>query len=119
MTTMQIPATIHELELTLVRKYPVEQVLAKLKLQLEKDFEKAGLNLELSHNSAPNDYIQAVQICINQLSSSVLQQVLYLIDLPEPIYLATLNLNDQYQKLAETIVYREFVKVYYQLHYQR
>lgn len=114
---MQIPANIKELELALSEKYPTELILSKLKQQLNFDFSKAGFQLNLDEHTSPVGIVTEVRTILNTLPSNSLQQLLYLIDLPEKVYILTLNLNDHHQKLAESIVYREFVKVYYKLQF--
>ncbi len=114
---MPVPINIKQLELNLTEKFPVDLVMGKLREQLLKDFQKAGQPINIDDHTDPKNYIGAVQQLINSINDTTLQHLLYVIDLPESVFVSCLNQNDHYLLLAESIVYREFVKVYYKLHF--
>jgi hypothetical protein len=93
----------------------VEQALmdqsfrAQTLIQLEKDFQRCGLEL----NSIDlNDLLTSIELCISQVSNAQLQQLIYLIDIPESLFLSLSRKVTFHQELSEAILMREALKVY-------
>lgn len=115
---MHEPATIQELFTRLSGKYPEQVLIQKVGTQLNRDFERAGIPLSLASGTHPSAYIEAVSSLIHTLSEPEIRKLVYLIDIPEKLTATLQSTPEYYGQLAEIIVYREFVKVYYQLTYQ-
>lgn len=115
---MHAPATIQELFTRLSGKYPEQVLIQKVAAQLNRDFTRAGLTLSLKSGTHPSAYIDSVLSTLQTLSEPEIRKLVYLIDIPERLTLTLQNTPEYFEQLAEIIVYREFVKVYYQLMYQ-
>jgi hypothetical protein len=77
--------------------------------QLEKDFQRCGLTL----NTADVDHLlQSIASCITNVSITQLQQLIYLIDIPESIFISLSRKESFHQELSEVILMREALKVY-------
>lgn len=94
-----------------------EIVIQKLHEQLAKDFDRIGKPFAAIDKEAPNDWIILLAKVISLLSTEELNQLLYVIDLPE-------NWSKQLNKdaaafhlLAEAILYRELTKIYFKIQY--
>ena len=77
--------------------------------QLQKDFQRCGLallSIEL------NDLLVSIESCIKNVSNTQLQQLIYLIDLPEALFLSLSRKETFHQELSEAILMREALKVY-------
>lgn len=77
--------------------------------QLQKDFQRCGLELK---SNDPSHLFAAIEDCIKPVSSTQLQQLIYLIDIPESIFLSLSRKDSFYQELSEVILMREALKVY-------
>lgn len=93
----------------------VEQALmdqsfrAQTLIQLEKDFQRCGLEL----NSMDLDQLlTSIERCISHVSNAQLQQLIYLIDIPEALFLSLSRKETFHQELSESILMREALKVY-------
>ena len=76
-------------------------------LQLQKDFDRAQVEVKF----VTNDLLYEIESAIQNLPQIQLQQLLYLIDVPEIDW--DLQSGQAYhQKLAEVILHREALKVY-------
>ena len=77
--------------------------------QIQKDFHRCGLTLlsiELT------DLLQSIESCIKNVSNTQLQQLIYLIDIPEALFLSLTRKETFHQELSEVILMREALKVY-------
>jgi hypothetical protein len=93
----------------------VEQALmdqsfrAKTLIQLEKDFQRCGLEL---NSMDINELIPSIERCISHVSNTQLQQLIYLIDIPESIFISLSRTETFHKELSEVILMREGLKVY-------
>lgn len=77
--------------------------------QLEKDFQRCGLTLS---STDVNNLLSSIQTCIEQVSNTQLQQLIYLIDIPEALFLSLSGKPTFHFELSEAILMREALKVY-------
>ncbi len=77
--------------------------------QLEKDFQRCGLTLS---SSDVDNLLSSVETCIEQLSSTQLQQLIYLVDIPESLFVSMSRKPTFHRELSEAILMREALKVY-------
>jgi hypothetical protein len=93
----------------------VEQALmdqsfrAQTLIQLEKDFQRCGLAL---NSMDLNELLTSIELCITHVSNAQLQQLIYLIDIPESIFISLSRKESFHQELSEVILMREGLKVY-------
>jgi hypothetical protein len=78
-------------------------------LQLEKDFQRCGLILS---SKDVNNLLSSIQTCIERVSNTQLQQLIYLIDIPESLFLSLARKATFHIELSEAILMREALKVY-------
>lgn len=90
-----------------------EVVLEQLFQQLKKDFERVGIQLNFTIANDPKKWIADISTCLKSIDDQQMNQLLYLIDLPEIWSKNMQSSNDPFDNLAEGILYRELVKVYY------
>jgi CHASE3 domain sensor protein len=114
---MHVPATSKEIFHSLLDTYSEKLILQKLCDQIVWDFNRANLPIEIPVESTPEQIRQVVQNQLGKHSSTSIEQLLYLIDLPETIYRHSMHIDDSNEQLAQLILYREFVKIYYKLSY--
>jgi hypothetical protein len=95
-----------------------EVVLEQLFLQLTKDFERVGLYLDFQLDKEPRLWIPQVSQLLSKLEDYQLNQLLYIIDLPEKWSSNMKNSSNVNDQLAEGILYRELVKIYYRLNFK-
>ena len=77
--------------------------------QLQKDFHRCGLTL-ISIDL--NDLLLSIESCIRNVSNTQLQQLIYLIDIPEALFLSLSRKETFHFELSEAILMREGLKVY-------
>ncbi len=77
--------------------------------QLEKDFQRCGLTLS---SSGVDNLLSSVETCIEQLSNTQLQQLIYLVDIPESLFVSMSRKPTFHRELSEAILMREALKVY-------
>jgi len=77
--------------------------------QLAKDFQRCGLTLD---SSDVDHLLQSIASCITNVSNTQLQQLIYLIDIPESIFISLSRKESFHQELSEVILMREALKVY-------
>lgn len=77
--------------------------------QLAKDFQRCGLSLE---SRDVDHLLSAIESCISKVSTTQLQQLIYLIDIPESIFISLSRKETFHQELSEAILMREALKVY-------
>jgi hypothetical protein len=93
----------------------VEQALmdqsfrAQTLTQLEKDFQRCGLELK---SMDLNELLTSIELCISQVSNAQLQQLIYLIDIPESIFISLSRKETFHKDLSEVILMREGLKVH-------
>ena len=77
--------------------------------QLAKDFQRCGLTLDSSN---VDHLLSSIESCIKNVSNTQLQQLIYLIDIPEFIFISLSRKESFHQELSEAILMREALKVY-------
>jgi hypothetical protein len=82
---------------------------AETLVQLQKDFQRCGL--EFISNELL-ELLPSIEECIKPVSTRQLQQLIYLIDVPESIFLSLSRKDSFHQELSEVILMREALKVY-------
>jgi hypothetical protein len=58
------------------------------------------------------ELISSIEKCIAQVSNAQLQQLIYLIDIPESIFISLSRKETFHKELSEVILRREALKVY-------
>jgi hypothetical protein len=77
--------------------------------QLEKDFQRCSLTL---NTTDLNNLLSSIETCLSHVSSGQLQQLIYLIDIPESLFLSMSRKSTFHSELSEVILMREALKVY-------
>lgn len=77
--------------------------------QLEKDFQRCGLTLS---SSDVDNLLSSVETLIERVSSTQLQQLIYLVDIPESLFVSISRKPTFHRELSEAILMREALKVY-------
>lgn len=77
--------------------------------QLEKDFQRCGLTLS---SSDVDNLLSSVETLIERVSSTQLQQLIYLVDIPESLFVFMSRKPTFHRELSEAILMREALKVY-------
>ncbi|WP_300663786.1 hypothetical protein [Fluviicola sp.] len=107
---------------TLVRKLQLQLspavLLEKVQNQIYKDFERSGIRDFELKNTNPTLWNEEIQAFLKKLSSNELSHLLYLIDVPEIILIQTNTSEDRLFHLADAILHRELMKVFYQMQYK-
>lgn len=107
---------------TLVRKLQLQlspaALLEKIQQQIYKDFERSGIRDFELKSTDPTLWNEEIQVLLKKLSSSELSHLLYLIDVPEIILIQTSTSEDRLFHLADAILHRELLKVFYQIQYR-
>jgi hypothetical protein len=116
---MALPAKPAELWQYLLQQYPIEYLLAKIREQLLSDMERAGFATPDLPDKDPMIWIPMIAATLQKRSNEQLLSLLYVIDLPEKWHQELMLTETYYDQLAEAIVYRELVKVYYKLHFSQ
>lgn len=105
----------------LVRKLQLQlsqsELLEKIQRQIHRDFERSGMPDFQLINPDPTSWNAQIQEFLKQLSSGELSHLLYLIDVPETIVIQTNTSEDRLFYLANAILHRELLKVFYQIRY--
>jgi hypothetical protein len=78
-------------------------------VQLEKDFQRCGLIL---NTKDLNNLLTSIETCLSRVTHAQLQQLIYLIDIPESLFLSMSRKSTFHSELSETILLREALKVY-------
>lgn len=107
---------------TLVQKLQLQlspaALLEKVQNQIHKDFERSGIpDFELK-NADPTRWNEEIQVLLKKLSSGELSHLLYLIDVPEIILIQANTSENRLFHLADAILHRELLKVFYQIQYK-
>lgn len=114
---MSLPSDPVTLWQQLVLRYPVETLLAKVRGQLFSDLERSGCIVPEIPEKEPLHWITAIAVVLRKLTPEQLSTLLYLIDLPEKWHQQLVLADTYFTQLAEAILYRELLKVYYKLHF--
>lgn len=114
---MTLPSGPAELWHYLQQRYSVEKLVPKIHLQLVSDLERAGCFVPELPEKDPLYWIPIVATTLQKLTPEQLHALLYIIDLPEKWHQQLVLADTYFEQLAEAILYRELVKVYYKLHY--
>lgn len=105
----------------LVRKLQLElsqpELLEKIQRQIHKDFERSGVPDFKLIDPDPTAWNAQIQAFLKQLNSGELSHLLYLIDVPEILLIQAETSEDRLFHLADAILHRELLKVFYQLRY--
>jgi hypothetical protein len=80
--------------------------------QIEKDFTRCVIEIHLSNFRDQDSLENGILNVIKNLSSDKLQQLIYIIDIPENEYASILGSEFFYRALAEKILRREALKVF-------
>jgi hypothetical protein len=94
-----------------------ELIIQKLHEQLTKDFDRIGKPFGSIDKEDPSDWIPLLAKTISKLAADELNQLLYVIDLPENW---SKQLNEDladFHLLAEAILYRELTKIYFKIQF--
>lgn len=94
-----------------------DELIALVHAQLASDFQRAGCPLPFDATLSPRLWNEQLTPLLQQQPAHILQQLIYLIDLPEQLVRAMLPAENYLQQLADAIIYRELVKVYYKITY--
>lgn len=77
--------------------------------QLEKDFQRCGLTL---NTTDLNNLLYSIESFLALVSRAQLQQLIYLIDIPESLFRSLSQKVNFHKDLSEVILMREALKVY-------
>lgn len=94
-----------------------DELIALVHAQLCSDFQRAGCPVAFSDALSPRLWAEELTSVLRQQPSHVVQQLLYVIDLPEKLVRILQPSENYLEQLAEAIIYRELVKVYYKITY--
>ena len=99
-------------ELNLNDRLKTQDFVTKTILQLEKDFERCNLQINLSHSSDRDSLEDEILTSIQNVTATKLQQLIYIIDIPENEYSKISGTEFFFRALAEKILRREALKVF-------
>jgi hypothetical protein len=94
-----------------------EIVIQKLHEQLAKDFDRIGKPFAAIDKEDPSEWIPLLATVISLLTAEELNQLLYVIDLPENWSKQLSEDVAAFHLLAEAILYRELTKIYFKIQY--
>lgn len=105
----------------LVRKLQLQlspaALLEKVQNQILKDFERSGISGFELKSADPTCWNEEIQALLKKLSSGELSHLLYLIDVPEIILIQANISENRLFHLADAILHRELLKIFYQIQY--
>jgi hypothetical protein len=94
-----------------------DELIAMVHRQLNSDFQRAGCPMVFDETMDPRVWSDALFELLRNQPEHVVRQLYYIIDLPETL-IRTIQPADNYlHQLADAIIYRELVKVYYKITY--
>lgn len=96
---------------------PKDELIALVHRQLSSDFERAGHPLNFDADLSPNLWAGKLHEILKGETPETVAQLIYLIDMPETLVLEMHRDPNYLEQLAEAILYRELVKVYYKITY--
>lgn len=111
----QLPKTSGELWTILSALKPVEEIIPLVYNQLKRDFERSHLSLPFTEDRPTAEWITDLGNFIPAIGDEPLRQLLYIIDVPEQ--LTNASPGGHLLQLAEVILCRELLKVYFKLNY--
>jgi hypothetical protein len=114
MDEKDLHALVQKLQLQLSKA----DLLEKLQNQVHKDFQRSGISGFTLESADPARWNEEIQSALKQLAENELQHLLYLIDIPELIMKQTVNHENRLFYLANAILHRELMKVFYQIQYK-
>lgn len=94
-----------------------ELIIQKLHEQLTKDFDRIGKPFAAIDKEDPSEWIPLLATVISLLTAEELNQLLYVIDLPENWSKQLSEDVAAFHLLAEAILYRELTKIYFKIQY--
>lgn len=114
---MALPTTTPEIWRELRLRITEEALVSAVYRQLMSDIERSGSVIPFSEDLPPDSWKHALAAWIPSLSVGALHSYLYLIDLPENLVNMLATSDHYFEELADAIIYREMVKVYYKMNY--
>ncbi|ASS50506.1 MAG: hypothetical protein A3D31_13145 [Candidatus Fluviicola riflensis] len=114
---MSLPATYNEIWHELKLRVTEEAIVSAVYQQLKSDIERSGSVIPFAPDLPPDSWKQALAAWLPSLSVGELHSYLYLIDLPENVVNMLEASSHFFEELADAIIYRELVKVYYRMNY--
>jgi hypothetical protein len=94
-----------------------DELIDLVYLQLTTDFQRAGCPVVFDSSLDPRLWNEALFNALKQQSPQVIQQLFYIIDLPETLIRTIQPAENYLHQLADAIIYRELVKIYYKISY--
>ncbi len=114
---MNLPTTSVQLWSNLFELKARDLIIERVFQQLSNDLTLAGHTVPFAVILPTEEWsIQLASWLANQPANST-QQLLYIIDLPENFVHNLEGSSNYFEQLAEAIIYRELVKVYYKITY--
>ncbi|HLP57074.1 MAG TPA: hypothetical protein VK151_18690 [Fluviicola sp.] len=114
---MSVPATSSEIWQELRLRISEEELVAAVYRQLKSDIERSGSTIPFAPDLPPDSWKNALAHWLPGLSAGELHSYLYLVDLPEKLLNLLTGSDRFFEQLADSIIYREMVKVYYRINY--
>jgi hypothetical protein len=92
-----------------------EELIAAVFTQLVSDFHRAGCTLPFGQDLPPEDWNMHLGQYLASLSSQTIDRLLYIVDIPEKLAIHIALSDNRIPELANAILYREMVKIYYKI----
>jgi hypothetical protein len=86
--------------------------VSKTILQIEKDFERSGVKINLSPHGDRESIENGIYEALTNLNPVTLQQLIYIIDIPENEFFKLQSNDFFFNALSEKILRREALKVF-------
>ena len=103
---------------TIIRELNVQlsevEIFKQIKAQLIRDFQRSGINDFKLSSPIPSEWNAEIQNILKKLQPVELQQLLYIVDIPERILFQSQESEHEFFYLSNAILQRELLKVYYQ-----
>lgn len=109
---------LNELVQKLQLQLSQSELLEKVQIQVQKDFQRSGISDFELKNTDPNYWNEEIQFMLRKLSENELLHLLYLIDIPERIIIETANNENRLFYLSNAILHRELMKIFYQIQFK-
>ena len=104
-------------ELILFQSLTNEDFVIETIRQIEKDFQRCDVTINLNNCKNRTDLEQSIFDSIHTLQAAKLQQLIYLVDIPENEFLRIMTKPYYFQSLSESILRREALKIYIRKNY--
>ncbi|MNV21674.1 hypothetical protein D3C71_1126160 [compost metagenome] len=114
MDEKDLNALVQKLQLRLSQR----KLLEKLQTQIHKDFQRSGIGEFQLSSTNPAEWNEEIQTVLRQLSETEMHHLLYLIDIPELILQQTTDHENRLFYLANAILHRELMKVFFQIQFK-